>query len=293
MNNTGTGHPFSRLVLSLGKVTISFSVALTTLTGFLAAGGRFGLGLLASVIGVFILASGASALNQVQEHLTDALMARTRYRPLPAGHMSRRTGFLLALSMILTGAVILWLSTPLSSLILALLTVVWYNGIYTPLKKITAFAVFPGALVGALPPMIGWTAAGGYPWDLGNLSIAFFFFMAQMPHFWIISLRSGEDYKRAGFPVVTSYFTETQLLRLTLFWTGCTVLSSLVLPMGGIFNDTLSLSILVISGILFFLLLARVLIFRPGSKALTYSFILLSSYVLFIMIFISTWSILQ
>jgi protoheme IX farnesyltransferase len=293
MSNTGTGHTFSRLVFTLGKVTISFSVALTTLTGFLAAGGHFGLELLASVTGVFILASGASALNQVQEHLTDALMARTRYRPLPAGQMSRRTGFLLALTMILTGAIILWLSTPPSSLILALLTVLWYNGVYTPLKKITAFAVFPGALVGALPPMIGWTAAGGSLWDLGNLSIAFFFFMAQMPHFWIISLRSGEDYKRAGFPVVTSYFTEPQLLRLTLFWTGCTVLSSLVLPLGGIFNDPVSLSILVLSGIFFFSLLARVLVFRPGSRSLTYSFILLSSYVLFVMIFISAWAILQ
>ncbi|MFN8208296.1 MAG: protoheme IX farnesyltransferase [Bacteroidales bacterium] len=293
MSNNGNRQTFSRLVLSLGKVTISFSVALTTLTGFLAAGGGFSLKLLAAAGGVFILASGASALNQVQEHLTDALMARTRYRPLPAGYMSRRTGFILALVMILIGALILWMSTPLSSLILALLTVFWYNGVYTPLKKITAFAVFPGALVGARPPMIGWTAAGGDLWAVGNISIAFFFFMAQMPHFWIISLRSGEDYKRAGFPVVTSYFTETQLLRLTLFWTGCTVLSSLALPMGGIFNDPVSLTILVLSGIFFFSLLARVLVFKPGSKALTYSFILLSSYVLFVMIFISTWAILQ
>ena len=91
---------------------------------------------------------------------------------------------------------------PLAAL-LGLITVVWYNGIYTPLKRVTAFAAIPGGVVGAIPPVIGWVSGGGDPTDARIIVVAFFFFVWQVPHFWLLLMRIGGDYERAGLPSLT------------------------------------------------------------------------------------------
>ncbi len=167
---------------------------------------------------VLLLAAGASALNQVQEVRTDALMERTRHRPIPSGRLSPRQGTCVALFLLASGLLLIAFAGGIVAVLLGLLCVLLYNGAYTPMKKRTAFAVLPGALCGALPPLIGWAAAGG---DLGDpriVLLAALFFLWQIPHFWHLSLRWRDDYRRAALPVLCDIFSAAQSRRILGAW---------------------------------------------------------------------------
>ena len=110
------------------------------------------------------MAMAASALNEVQERDLDARMERTRLRPIPRGAVSPRAAVLFASALGTLGFLLLRMASDFRPALLGLLAWGWYNGLYTPLKRFSAFAVVPGAVIGALPPAMGWTAAGG---DLG------------------------------------------------------------------------------------------------------------------------------
>jgi protoheme IX farnesyltransferase len=188
--------------------------------------------MLAAVCGVFFLAGGAGALNQVQERDLDARMIRTARRPIPSGRMRTRTALAVAVAWIATGAAFL-ASNPVA-LALGLFTVIWYNGVYTPLKRVSAFAAIPGGVVGSVPPMIGWTAAGGAALDPRILAVAFFFFVWQVPHFWLLLLRIGDDYVRAGLPTLTRVFTRRQFSRIIFVWMIATAVACVSMPMFGV-----------------------------------------------------------
>jgi protoheme IX farnesyltransferase len=111
------------------------------------------------------------------------------------------------------------------------LTLVSYNGFYTPLKKYTAFAVVPGSLVGALPPYIGWLAAGGELTDTSILLVAIFFFIGQIPHFWLLLLMFGKEYSFVGYPSLTDIFSENQIKRLSYTWILSTLASALLIAL--------------------------------------------------------------
>ena len=114
--------------------------------------------------GVMLLSSGASALNQVQEHRRDALMARTANRPLPSGRLSYAQGLTFAAVAVAAGAAVLWLGIGRTAGVLGITAAVFYNGVYTTwLKPTSPFAAVPGAIPGAIPPVIGWVAGGGGP----------------------------------------------------------------------------------------------------------------------------------
>ena len=270
-------------VFNLGKVSISLPIAASAFTGYILFSQHLTLALLLPVTGVFLMASGASALNQVQERMADGLMERTRFRPLPAGILTKMQGLLISIAFILAGSLLLYLGSRLVSLLLGLFTLAWYNGLYTPLKKKTAFAIFPGALVGAIPPMIGWTAAGGYLFDRSLLTLSFFFFLAQVPHFWIILLRSGSDYEKAGFPVLSKVLSQRQIERLTFTWVLITAIGSLLLLLSVAITGFIWISLVVINSAAFVILFGRLLFSGgPGSK-LDHAFNLLNVYVLMIM----------
>ncbi|MFN2395439.1 MAG: protoheme IX farnesyltransferase, partial [Bacteroidales bacterium] len=147
--------------IRLTKPIITLSVAFSALTGFVLAEQSFSRGWLSMYFGVLLIAAGSSVINQIQEASSDRLMQRTRHRPLPSGEVSYKQATVWAVILSVSGTVILWfLANPTAS-ILAIITLVWYNGIYTPLKKFTSWAILPGAVVGAIPPAIGWSAAGG------------------------------------------------------------------------------------------------------------------------------------
>jgi protoheme IX farnesyltransferase len=106
-----------------------------------------------------------------------------------------------------------------------------YNAIYTPLKKVTAFAVVPGSLVGALPPFIGWFAGGGQLMDERILWVSLFFFIGQIPHFWLLLLMFGKEYSLAGFPSLNSIFNDNQIKRLSFTWILATIATSFVVAL--------------------------------------------------------------
>jgi heme o synthase len=220
------------MMLELGKVRIAVLSTASAVTGWLLASHAFSLAMLPAVAGVFLLALGAGALNQVQERDLDARMHRTERRPIPSGRMRAGTALAIAVALILLGAMCL-VSNPVSML-LGLFTVLWYNGVYTPLKRVSAFAAIPGGVVGSVPPMIGWTAAGGDPADPRILAVAFFFFVWQVPHFWLLLLRIGDDYARAGLPTLTRVFTRRQLARIVYVWMIATAVACMSMPMFGV-----------------------------------------------------------
>jgi protoheme IX farnesyltransferase len=182
---------------------------------------------LAVLMGVMLLSSGASALNQVQERRQDALMARTAGRPLPSGRLSLLQGIGFAALALVTGAAVLWLGIGPTAGALGLVAAVFYNGLYTPwLKPTSPFAAVPGALPGALPPVIGWVAGGGSPWDAGALILFGILFLWQMPHFWALALRYRADYAAGGFPMVAEAVGVEGTARLILVYSfGLTALS--------------------------------------------------------------------
>ncbi|WP_372949087.1 protoheme IX farnesyltransferase [Mariniphaga sp.] len=217
---------FLKIIFELGKVRISLPVALSALSGYVLYSGKMdGQGLLLSV-GVFFMSCGSGALNHWQERKTDALMPRTKNRPIPSGQFSPAQGLMVVLGYTLTGSLILVLSNPTVALVLSWATLVSYNLIYTPLKKVTAFAVIPGSLVGALPPLIGWTAAGGNLLAPSILIVATFFFIGQIPHFWLLLLLFGDQYKLAGLQSLTDIFSELQIKRITYTWVLTTIASA-------------------------------------------------------------------
>jgi protoheme IX farnesyltransferase len=230
----------ARAVIQLTKLPIASVSTLTAATGFLCASRGLSRGLLAACAGTLLLAAGACALNEWQERGLDARMERTRRRPLPAGAVKPWEALVLATLLALGGTALLITACGLVPAGLGVLAMLWYNALYTPLKRVTAFAVIPGAVIGALPPAIGWTAAGGSLRDPRLFALAFFFFVWQVPHFWLLLFKHGEDYERAGFPSITRLFMRPQLARLTCVWMLCTAAASLLLWLYGLLTSALA-----------------------------------------------------
>jgi protoheme IX farnesyltransferase len=189
--------------IELTKPRITLMVVFTTLVGFVCSSpGPFPLpALLAALAGTALVAAGAAVLNQVLERRTDAIMRRTRERPLPAGRVSAPEGAVFggALSGLGLG-VLLWQSGPLAAA-LAAVTLFTYLVIYTPLKRHTPFATLVGAVPGALPPVIGWASAQR-SLEGGAFVLFAIVFLWQVPHFLAIAWLYRDDYARAGFPML-------------------------------------------------------------------------------------------
>ena len=224
---------FLKHAAAICRAPIAFFAACAAVTGYLIAQHRPLTPSAMTALAVFILASGASALNQYQERHIDARMERTRLRPLPAGVINPTRALFLALMLICAGLALLAVSGGGVPATLGMLAVVWYNGAYTYLKRITAFAAVPGAIVGMIPPAIGWTAAGGGFADPRLLAVCFLFFMWQVPHFWLQILHHGEEYEHAGLPSLSKVLGKQQIARITFAWICSASVSSLLLPLYG------------------------------------------------------------
>jgi protoheme IX farnesyltransferase len=175
-------------------------------------------------------------------------MQRTARRPIPAGRITPVSALSFAFTLICSGAIALFFTGTVAAPILGLGAVLWYNGPYTWLKKHSAFAAIPGALVGAIPPAIGWMAGGGSLLDPRLAVISFFFFMWQVPHFFIHLLAFGEEYEAAGLPSLTAVFTKAQMARLTFQWIMATAMSlQLVIFCGLVGSPLVRISLIAIS----------------------------------------------
>jgi heme o synthase len=218
------------IILELGKVRITFFVAFSTSVGYLFHSGKIEPGLFLCVIGVFLLSCGSSSINHYQERFSDAMMERTKGRPIPSGRISEHYALIVSVTLVVIGLGIIYFSSNATAFLLGVTALVWYNIIYTPLKRKYALAVVPGSVIGALPPMIGWVASGGSVFDKEILALAFFFFIWQIPHFWLLLLIHTKDYEKAGFPTLTKIFNDFQLGRITFVWIAALATSCLLIP---------------------------------------------------------------
>ena len=189
--------------VTLAKPRLNLLVVATTLAGYYMAAPH-GLGwalLLHTLIGTALVASGASAFNQLLEIEADGLMRRTRARPLPSGRIDPKRAKTFATVLSIVGLAQLAIAVNLLAAAVALATLLTYTAFYTPLKKRTSLATVVGGVPGALPPMIGWAAVRS------NLSLEAWIlfgivFLWQMPHFLAIAWMYRDDYMRAGFPLL-------------------------------------------------------------------------------------------
>ncbi|MGB7189978.1 MAG: heme o synthase [Acidobacteriaceae bacterium] len=207
---------------TLFKDRVTALVVMTAWAGFYLGSMQSGIssvqpGLLEALIGIGMVSAGSAALNECIERKLDAKMIRTSNRPLASGRMSLALGILLGLGAIAVGSLWLAHTTNLITATLTLITAFTYVAIYTPLKRRTTLATFIGAFPGAMPPLLGWTAARGrIEWP----AVALFaiLFVWQFPHFMAISWMYREDYGRAGIkmlPVVQPDGWSTVLEALT------------------------------------------------------------------------------
>jgi len=207
-----------QIILELSKVRITIAVALTTITGYVMARNGYDTGFLLPTLGIFFLACGSSVINHLQEKRTDALMNRTRLRPLPAKKISPGLAIIIATFEIIAGSVLLLSSSGILALGLGWLALIWYNLVYACLKKKTPHAVIPGSVIGAIPPLVGWVAARGELWNRQPMIMAIFFFVWQVPHFYLLAVRYGDEYKKAGLPSITAQYSLKQIKNLVFIW---------------------------------------------------------------------------
>jgi heme o synthase len=188
----------------LVKARLTLLVLLTTLVGFyLGASGPVDYGLMFHALsGTALVAAGAAALNQLMEREFDARMRRTEGRPLPAGRITPNAVLVLGTSLSVVG--LTWLLVAVNSMtaLLGVLTISSYLFLYTPLKRRTVLNTVVGAIPGALPPLMGWTAATGGIAAEGWALFAILFFW-QLPHFMAIAWLYREDYARAGYRMLS------------------------------------------------------------------------------------------
>lgn len=221
------------LLWQLGRIGLSAMVALSALTGYLFAKGTETPAAFILFLAIGLLASGCSALNQWQEQDLDARMVRTRQRPLPAGKLSATAALTVAIVALCCGILLLLLMPSYQPLLLGLLAIIWYNGIYTPLKKRTPFAALPGAICGALPPLIGWTAAGAPLFADKSMILAGTLFLWQIPHSWLLLCHYRQDLQQSGLPNLFETIPTERLLRINHCWLSALGLCYLLFPLFG------------------------------------------------------------
>jgi protoheme IX farnesyltransferase len=205
----------------LTKPRLSFLSVVTALVAYLSAQPERNLVVLLNfLVGTALAAGGAATLNQWMERRTDALMRRTKDRPIPSGLVSPAQAFAWGLLLSVVGIGLLWIGANALAAGLAAATVGSYLFLYTPLKRRTHWATEVGAVSGALPPLIGWAAARGGIDGLGWVLFGILFFW-QIPHFLAIAWTYRHDYAAADFPMLTvtdrsGRFTDVWILGTTL-----------------------------------------------------------------------------
>jgi len=200
------------------KFVLSFAVSLSALFAYIMAKGEIGLDMFLSTLAVLLVAMGVSTLNQVQEYKSDAKMERTKNRPIPAGRMTPQTGLIIGIVLIILAMVLIYSLLGLTGVNIFMFAFIWYNAMYTPLKKKSALAVVPGAILGVIPPAIGWLTAGHTLIELEFIALALYFFIWQVPHFWLLVMLFHGDYKDGGYPTAMRLFGQASLQRLTFVW---------------------------------------------------------------------------
>jgi protoheme IX farnesyltransferase len=276
------------VILELSKVKITVAVAFTTITGYILAARGYDTGFLLPTLGIFLLACGSSVINHLQERRTDAIMTRTRKRPMPSHKISFSSALMVAVTETMAGSLILYFSSGIAALILGLLAMVWYNLIYTNLKRITPHAVIPGSVIGSIPPLVGWVAAGGRLFSIPALILAVFFFVWQVPHFYLLAIKYGHEYTEAGLPSITERWTGSQAKKNIFLWIIFTAITAFIVSFSTLPVSVISAALIIVSSLIL-VVSFRSLLFRSDEtfSAFTY-FMRINYYVLSITVILIT-----
>jgi len=210
-------------ILALARWRVSLAVALATAGGALAGGAMPG-PLFAVAAGSLLLCAGVSALNQLQERDTDARMRRTRGRPLPAGRIAPRTALALAALWAAAGLGLYFFAGGARLLSLGIVVPLLYNGLYTPLKRVTPLCMLVGGVAGALPPLAGWLAAGRGANEPVILCLFAALYLWQTPHFWRLAERHAADYRAAALPLASDTLPGPLYRGLLFLWSAAALL---------------------------------------------------------------------
>jgi heme o synthase len=270
--------------MALIRFSLSAMVTFSAIVGYLIHGNFQPVSCLLLVGGVFLLAGGTSALNQFQEKKRDKLMQRTARRPLVSGVLPDSYAVILSLIFISSGTILL-ATIGWKPAALGLVNVFLYNVAYTYLKPKTALAILPGALVGAIPPMMGWSAADGNLLHPTILFVASFMFLWQLPHFWLLLMVYGKDYEKAGFKGFPKMLSQTRIKLLIFLWTSLSSAFLFLFPVFDIHMLPHQTAILVVINATFILLFFQLLMQPSGNASPKKAFIALNSYVMLILVF--------
>ncbi len=275
------------------KIKIAAFTALSAATGFILFTADITVEIFAPMLGVFVLACGAGALNQYQDRTADAMMHRTESRPIPSGRVEAHHALYIAALLLLAGILILALTRNVMLLGLGIFAVVWYNIVYVYLKKKTAFAAVPGAVIGAIPPAIGWVAGGGNLMDHELLVVCFFFFMWQVPHFWLLLLAYERDYEKTHLPSLSKTFSHHQMIRITLVWMSAAVVSCLLIPLLGTSDS--NIEYILLGSVATWFSLSILKVYSQNNKRLLYltAFKNINIYIIFVMLILDIGSLLK
>ena len=237
---------------AITKARLTISVMFSTLAGYALGVDLWDVSafkvLLFLSVGGYCMVGASNVFNQIIEKDLDALMDRTKNRPLPAGLISKQNAFILGCVLTLVGLAILYYVNPKTALFGAI-SIFMYVSLYTPLKTVTPLSVFVGAFPGAIPYMLGWVAATGtFGIEAGTLFIIQFFW--QFPHFWAIGWFLYKDYKKAGFYMLPTGQRDKKTALQVILYTIWTILASLI----PVFGFTGKFHISVVSAIIIFVL---------------------------------------
>ncbi|MDC0956864.1 heme o synthase [Flavobacteriaceae bacterium] len=223
------------------KMRLSLSVVFSSIAGYLLGADVVSVyHILLLSLGGYFMVGASNAFNQIIERDLDALMDRTKFRPIPAGRMSVNSAFLLASLFTIFGIIILYIINPQTAMFGAI-SIFLYTSAYTPLKTKTPLAVFVGAIPGAIPFMLGWVAAtNDFGIEPGTLFMLQFFW--QFPHFWAIGWFLHDDYQKAGFNMLPTGKQDKATATQTIMYTVWTIIVSIA-PVFG-FTGRLQLTIL-------------------------------------------------
>jgi protoheme IX farnesyltransferase len=213
------------------------------------------------ILGGFLVTGSANGFNQIMERDLDKLMDRTLTRPLPAARMSVTEAIIVCIVTGIAGVFILGYFMNMLSAVLGLLAILLYTVAYTPLKRKTPFAVFVGAIPGAIPPLLGWVAATG---NINSVGLLLFTiqFLWQFPHFWAIAWVLDDDYKKAGFNLLPTGKRDKGSAMQTVYYT-ISLLPVAVMPL--VFNVSGWVSMILIVAVTFYFLFQAIQLYKECS----------------------------
>lgn len=222
-----------RVLIRLCRPKPAALVALSALVGYLCTEERSLSTATLVFSGVFLLAVAATIINQVQEQDIDARMRRTENRPLPSHQMTPAAAAGLAFLLGSLSLLLLWSVGNTTAVSIGLVCLLFYNLVYTPLKRATSLAVFAGTPCGALPPVIGWVCGGGSLLDPGIWSLSALLLLWQIPHTLLFVLHHRDDFKRAGLPLFAASLSPERIRVLLQLWLLAVAAVTVALPLTG------------------------------------------------------------